>query len=136
MKPIHDLEIKNLLKMALEAMDRAYAPYSNYKVGVCLKAESGAYYYAGTVETASFGASICAERAALVKAVYEGERSFEALAIATRDGFPVPCGICRQSFIEFCDPEMPVICGNASGDYKVYSLGELFPRPFTKGYLE
>ena len=136
MKPIHDLEIKNLLKMALEAMDRAYAPYSNNRVGVCLKGATGAYYLAGNVENASCGASICAERAALTKAVYEGERGFDALAIVTKNGFPVPCGICRQNLIEFCDAEMPVVCGNAAGDYKVYSLGELYPRPFTKGYLD
>lgn len=136
MKTIHDLEIKNILKLAIEALDRAYAPYSNHKVGVCLKSESGAYYLAGNVENAAFGATVCAESAALSKAVYEGERSFEAIAIVTRDGFPVPCGICRQSLTEFCDPEMPVICGNASGDYKVYSLGDLYPRPFTKGHLD
>ena len=136
MKPIHDLEIKKLLKMALEAMDRAYAPYSNHKVGACLKGESGAYYLAGNVENPSFGASICAERAAFTKAVYEGERGFDALAVATKNGFPVPCGVCRQTLIEFCDPEIPVICGNAAGEYRLYSLGELFPRPFTKGYLD
>ena len=136
MKTIHDVEIKNLLKLALEAQDRAYAPYSNHKVGVCLKGETGAYYLAGNVENASFSATVCAERAALVKAVYEGEKSFDAIAIATRDGFPVPCGICRQTLIEFCDMEMPVIVGNSSGDYKVYSLGELYPHPFTKGQLD
>lgn len=127
MKTIHDVEIKNLLKLALEAQDRAYAPYSNRKVGVCLKAESGAYYLAGNVENASPSASVCAERAALLKAVYEGEKSFDAIAVATDDGFPVPCGVCRQTLIEFCDPEMPVIVGNASGDHKVYSLGDLYP---------
>lgn len=136
MKPIHDLEIRNLIKMAQEAMDRAYAPYSNHRVGVCLKGGTGAYYFAGNVENASFGASICAESAALTKAVYEGEKSFDAIAIVTKNGFPTPCGICRQALIEFCDAELPVICANASGEYRLYSLGELFPRPFTKGHLD
>lgn len=130
MRIIHDLEIKNMLKMAADAFDRAYAPYSNYRVGACLKGSTGAYYLGGNIENSSYGATICAERVALSKAVYEGEKEFDALAIFTDDKSPTPCGICRQSLIEFCDPEMPIICGSKDGSYKVYSLGELFPSPF------
>ncbi|NLB62380.1 MAG: cytidine deaminase [Clostridiales bacterium] len=131
MRVIHDLEIKNMLKMAADACDRAYAPYSKFRVGACLKGSTGAYYLGGNVENSSYGATICAERMALCKAVYEGEKEFDAIAIYTEEMPVTPCGICRQSLAEFCDGEMPIICGNKNGKYKVFSLAELFPSPFS-----
>lgn len=83
MKPIHDLEIKNMLRMANDARDRAYVPYSGFRVGACIKGETGAYYLGCNVENVSYGATNCAERTALFKAIYEGERAFDALAIVS-----------------------------------------------------
>lgn len=131
MRTIHDLEIKNMLRLANEAMDRAYAPYSNFKVGACLKGASGAYYLGSNIENASYGASNCAERTAMFKAVYDGERSFDALSIVSSGSeIPAPCGICRQVLAEFADDAMPVICASRSGQYKVYALGDLLPHAF------
>lgn len=131
MKPIHDLEIKNMLRMANDARDRAYVPYSGFRVGACIKGETGAYYLGCNVENVSYGATNSAERTALFKAIYEGERAFDALAIVSDShNFTVPCGICRQSLSEFCDDDMPVICSNGVGKYKVMRFGELFPYAF------
>ncbi|MEG1559308.1 MAG: cytidine deaminase [Clostridia bacterium] len=135
MKPIHDFEVKNMLKMAEEAKDRAYAPYSKFRVGACLKGATGAYYLGSNVENASYGATICAERMALLKAVYEGERVFDALAIGGDGGGCPPCGMCLQMLSEFCDPEMPVIFRNISSDITVVSLSELMPKAFLKERL-
>lgn len=129
---IHDLEIKNLLRMANDAMDRSYAPYSGYNVGACLKGVSGAYYLGCNIENAGFSPTNCAERTALFKAVSEGERQFEALAVISNgEQTTLPCGVCRQVLVEFCDADMPIICANRAGKYQIYSLGELLPHAFT-----
>lgn len=132
MRIIHDLEIKNMLRMANEAMDRAYAPYSGYRVGACLKGASGAYYLGSNIENASFGATVCAEQVSMYKAVYDGERSFDALSLVSSSAdIVVPCGLCRQVYVEFADPDMPVICSNRNGKYQIFSLGDLVPNAFT-----
>lgn len=79
MRNIHDFEVKNMLRMANEARDRAYAPYSNFRVGACLKGATGAYYLGCNIENAAYSPSNCAERTAMFKAVYEGERSLMPL---------------------------------------------------------
>ena len=131
MRNIHDFEVKNMLRMANEARDRAYAPYSNFRVGACLKGATGAYYLGCNIENAAYSPSNCAERTAMFKAVYEGERQFDALAIVWDGENPaVPCGVCRQMLAEFCDPEMPVICANRKGEYKLVAMGDLLPDAF------
>ncbi len=131
MRSIHDFEVKNMLRMANEARDRAYAPYSNFRVGACLKGATGAYYLGCNIENAAYSPSNCAERTAMFKAVYEGERQFDAIAIVWDGENPaVPCGVCRQVLAEFCDPEMPVICANRKGEYKLVALGDLLPDAF------
>ena len=131
MRSIHDFEVKNMLRMANEARDRAYAPYSNFRVGACLKGATGAYYLGRNIENAAYSPSNCAERTAMFKAVYEGERQFDAIAIVWDGENPaVPCGVCRQVLAEFCDPEMPVICANRKGEYKLVALGDLLPDAF------
>ena len=131
MRNIHDFEVKNMLRMANEARDRAYAPYSNFRVGACLKGATGAYYLGCNIENAAYAPSNCAERTAMFKAVYEGERQFDALAIVWDGENPaVPCGVCRQVLAEFCDPEMPVICANRKGEYKLVAMGDLLPDAF------
>ena len=120
MMEIHDYEIKNMIRMAEEARDRAYAPYSKFHVGACLKAKNGAYYLGCNIENAAYTPTNCAERTAMFKAVYEGEREFDALAIIwDGDDYAVPCGVCRQVLAEFCAPDMPVICSNKEGEYKI-----------------
>lgn len=131
MRSIHDFEVKNMLRMANEARDRAYAPYSNFRVGACLKGATGAYYLGCNIENAAYSPSNCAERTAMFKAVYEGERQFDAIAIVWDGENPaVPCGVCRQVLAEFCDPEMPVICANRKGEYKLVAMGDLLPDAF------
>lgn len=132
MKSIHDFEVKNMLRQANDARDRAYAPYSGFRVGACVKGATGAYYLGCNIENAAYTPTVCAERSAMFKAVYEGERDFDAIAIVwDGDGPAVPCGVCRQVLAEFCDAEMPVICANRKGEYKVLALGDLLPYAFT-----
>lgn len=136
MRTLHDVEIKGMLRMAQEARQRAYVPYSGFRVGACLKAASGAYYLGCNIENAAYSPTNCAERTAIFKAVYEGEREFEGLAV-TWDGekYAVPCGMCRQVLVEFCSPDMPVICANRDSEYRVFALKELLPAAFTSRNL-
>lgn len=136
MKTLMEIEIKNLIRQAAEARGRSYSPYSNFPVGACLKGQTGAYYLGCNIENAAFTPGICAERTALAKAISEGEKTFEALAVVSdRDAPVTPCGVCRQALSEFCGPDMPVICAGKRGEYKVYSLGELLPHSFGQGDL-
>ena len=81
MRNIHEFEVKNLLRMANDAKERAYVPYSGFRVGACLKGASGAYYFGCNIENAAYSPTVCAERVAMLRAIYEGEREFDALAI-------------------------------------------------------
>jgi len=120
-----------LIAEAIKARERSYSPYSGFRVGAALLTKSGKVYSAANVENASSGASICAERASIVKAISEGERDFEALAVVADTEVPVaPCGICRQNLIEFGE-EVKVIMANTKGDAEIATVGELLPRGFT-----
>lgn len=137
MNSIHDFEAKNMIRMANEAKDRAYVPYSGFHVGACLKAASGAYYLGCNIENAAYSPTNCAERTAMFKAIYEGEREFEALAIIWDGDKPaVPCGVCRQVLAEFCSLEMPVVCANKDGEFHIHALGDLLPDAFTQKDLK
>lgn len=132
MNSIHDFEIRSMVRMAAEARDRAYAPYSGFRVGACLKGSSGAYYMGCNIENAAYSPTICAERTALFKAVYEGERGFDALVILwDGDRHAVPCGVCRQALAEFCHSDMPIICANRNGDFRILTMGGLLPEAFS-----
>ena len=134
MSGIHEFEARSMVRMATEARSRAYVPYSKFRVGACLKASSGAYYMGCNIENASYSPTNCAERTAMFKAVYEGERRFDALAIIwDGEGYAVPCGVCRQVLAEFCHPQMPVVCANKDGEYTFYTLEQLLPAAFTAG---
>lgn len=125
------LELKRMLDMAYEAMEHAYAPYSHFSVGACLRAASGRYYLGCNIENASYTPTVCAERTALFKAVYEGEREFDAIAVACSGKSPAyPCGVCRQALNEFCSHDMPVVCGNGARESVALTLGELLPYSF------
>ena len=101
---------KELYRIANDVKENAYAPYSGFRVGAALLTRSGKVYTGVNVENASFGATLCAERGAVAKAVSEGERKFRALAIASSVGEAMPCGICRQVLMEF-EPDLRVITG-------------------------
>ncbi len=125
-----------LIAEANKARERSYAPYSGFRVGAAILTKNGKVYSAANIENAASGASICAERAAIAKAVSEGEKEFEALAVVAEAEEPVaPCGICRQNLIEFGE-EVKVIMANTSGDAEIATVGELLPRGFTARSLE
>ena len=123
-----------LIHAAKEAAETAYIPYSNYPVGAALLAANGTIYQGCNIENASYPAGICAERVALVKAVSEGIREFETIAVITRDGGS-PCGICRQMLSEFA-PQLRVIMARADGQITFDGkLNELLPHAFTGSSL-
>ena len=120
-----------LLRMAHDAMKNAYVPYSNFPVGAALLCEDGSVYTGCNVEGASYGNAICAERTALCKAVSEGKRRFDTLAVtANTEDFCTPCGICRPMLYEF-SPDLRVLCGSRDGSHTVHSLKELLPCAFS-----
>jgi cytidine deaminase len=126
------MDDKNLIACAKEAREHAYAPYSRFQVGAALLGRSGRVYTGCNVENASYPAGTCAERCAVGKAVSEGEREFEAIAvIGDSEGPCTPCGICRQVLYEF-SPAMRVIMVNLEGDTLISSASELLPGAFTK----
>ncbi|MGB8223879.1 MAG: cytidine deaminase [Polyangiales bacterium] len=124
-----------LMRAAMGARTRAYAPYSGFTVGAAIQAKSGALYVGCNVENASYGATMCAERAAMAAAVAAGERELIALAISTGATTPTPpCGICRQCLVELA-PKLPI--RSYTGDaYAEYDLGSLLPHAFGRGQLD
>jgi cytidine deaminase len=126
---------ESLRAAALSVMTRAYAPYSHFRVGAALATTSGKTFVGCNVENASFGATICAERAAVLQAVAQGERSFTALVIATDGSTPAaPCGICRQVLAEFA-PSLAITSCTIAGAESHWSLDQLLPAPFTSNSL-
>lgn len=123
-----------LIAQAIEARKRAYTPYSHYKVGAALLGKSGKVYLGCNVENASYGHTVCAERTAVLKAVSEGEREFEAIAVVTRNGGS-PCGACRQVMAEFA-PELTIYIADENGEYRTTTMSELLPDSFTPKHLE
>lgn len=125
-----------LRERALAAMERAYAPYSSFKVGAALLGTDGSVAEACNVENAAFPAGTCAERAALACAVASGVRSFRVLAIASSADEPTPpCGMCRQALIEF-SPELEVISVTRTGKEARWRLSDLLPNAFTPRSLD
>lgn len=125
------MEIQALIMKAIEAKEYAYVPYSHFRVGAALLTKSGKVYTGCNIENVSFGATNCAERTAVFKAVSEGEREFEKIVINGDHGdYLPPCGICRQVLLEFADASLQVILANDAQDYKITTLGELLPGAF------
>lgn len=122
---------RELLDAAREVMRRSYSPYSRFRVGAALLGADGEVYTGTNVENASFGLSICAERAAVFKAVAAGVREFAALAIVTDTDRPTPpCGACRQVLLEFA-PELPVLLAGRGGVFERTDIRTLVPLPFS-----
>lgn len=126
---------RELMLLATKARLNAYAPYSGYKVGAALMCKNGKVFTGCNIESASFGATNCAERTAIFKAVSEGETQFEKIAVVGgKDDLAddcSPCGICRQVMTEFCDEDFIVLLGTPD-NIKSYKLREILPLFFTK----
>lgn len=123
------MDYKELYRKAVSVLPNAYAPFSHYKVGAALLTKTGEIFTGVNVENSSYGGTICAERTACVKAVSEGFREFEALAIVVEGGVGFPCGICRQFLYEFA-PDLVIILGEDEEHLKTYTLSELLPEGF------
>lgn len=126
----------NLIREALTARKTAYAPYSHYQVGAALLTADGKLYKGCNIENASYGACNCAERTAIFKAVSEGERQFEAIAIAggiegkEPSQYAYPCGICRQVMQEFAGENLEILVVKNEKEYESHTLKELLPFGF------
>ena len=126
---------EKLVSMAIEAMGHSYSPYSGYKVGAALLCADGTVYQGCNMENAAYSPSVCAERTAIFKAVYDGHRDFTAIAVCGgKDGvitgsFP-PCGVCRQVMREFCKDDFTIYLVGADGSYEAVTLADLLPHSF------
>lgn len=121
---------------AKAASEQAYAPYSQFPVGVAIQAENGKIFAGCNVENASYGGTVCAERNAIAAAVVAGERKFVALLVYTpQSKLTPPCGICRQVIAEFFMPDAPIASSNHLGQQQNWSLQQLLPDAFTPTYL-
>lgn len=125
------MKYKELVGEAIRAKKYAYAPYSNFSVGAALLTREGRIYRGCNVESASYGATICAERTAVFKSVSEGARNIEAIAIVSdSDDYTYPCGICRQVIVEF-GKDIRVVVAKSEEDFKIYTIEELLPNSFS-----
>lgn len=133
--------IKQLVSVAIEQLNFSYAPYSGFKVGAALLTKDGDIYTGCNVENAAYTPSNCAERTAIFKAVSEGKKEFQAIAIVGgKDGvltsYTAPCGVCRQVMMEFCDPKtFQIILATEIQKYDVFTLEELLPLGFGSNNL-
>ena len=130
------IDDKSLMHAAQEARKNSYSPYSHFRVGAALLTKSGKVYTGCNIENAAFSVTNCAERTAFFKAVSEGEREFEALAIVGgREGetadFCAPCGVCRQVISEFCPKDFKILLGNED-KFDAYTLEQLLPFSFSE----
>jgi cytidine deaminase len=128
--------LQNLIEAARAAQNVAYAPYSDYQVGCALETVDGECVTGCNIENASYGATLCAERVALFKAVSEGKRRFRRIVICTNAATPAtPCGLCRQALSEFCSPDLEIILVGANDQQRRFFFKDLFPHPFDQSSL-
>lgn len=122
---------RELIEISKKAQEFAYVPYSKFKVGAALLCRDGSVYTGCNIENATYGATNCAERTAVFKAVSEGHREFTAIAITSSGGgLTFPCGICRQVLAEF-SPEIKIILKDKNGEISAFSIDELLPHSFS-----
>lgn len=127
------MDYKNLIKIALDYRNRAYAPYSNFKVGSAVLFDSGKIYGGCNIENASYGATNCAERTAIFSGISNGETKIKAIAIVgSAKENTYPCGICRQVLSEFADGDVEVILAKNEDDYVIKTMKEVMPGAFRK----
>lgn len=130
------MNFDNLINKAIEARKFAYTPYSNFNVGAALITEDGTVYTGVNIENASYGATNCAERTAIFKAVSEGHRKIKALAVAADESqYTYPCGICRQVMAEFACEDFKLIIIKNKDEYFIKTMEEILPGAFTKENL-
>jgi cytidine deaminase len=130
-----DARFDALIASARAAREHAHAPYSNFRVGAAVRAKSGRIFSGCNVENATYGLTLCAERVAVFKAISEGERGFDAVAVvADTDSLTPPCGSCRQILWEFCG-DAEVVLANLKDKVERYRLSALLPKPFDGSFL-
>jgi cytidine deaminase len=124
-------QITELIDQSINAMDRAYAPYSEFRVGAALLCEDGSIFHGANIENISFTPTVCAERTAFFRAIMEGKREFSAISVVSSDGqrFTPPCGVCRQVMSEFVKPSFQIILVRMDREYQVLRFDQLFPYP-------
>jgi cytidine deaminase len=128
--------LENLVESAKEVRERAYAPFSNFKVGAAVETGDGEVFVGCNVESASYGLTVCAERVAIWKAVSEGKKSFKRIAVvADTEDLTPPCGVCRQIIWEFCG-DVPVTFANLKGKVETVQMKDLLPRAFDTKFLK
>ena len=136
------MDRKQLVSEALAAREFAYTPYSGFAVGAALLTKDGKIYRGCNIESATYTPTNCAERTAFFKAVSEGERSFEAIAIVGGPAgkppvdFCFPCGVCRQVMAEFCKEDFKIIIGKSEEEYEEYTLDDILPHMFSEKDLK
>ena len=128
--------IEKLIKKAIEMLNFSYVPYSNFHVGAALLTSEGEIYTGCNIENAAYGTSNCAERTAIFKAVSEGKKNFEAIAVVGGkngkiEDFCPPCGVCRQVLAEFCKKDFKIILAKSTDEYKIMTLEQLLPESFS-----
>lgn len=129
------MDKKELIRKAIEAQQKAYVPYSKFKVGAALVTEEGDVYTGCNIEIASYSPTICAERTAIFKAISEGAKKIKTIAVVGDSDFTYPCGVCRQVIREF-GKDATIIVANSEEDYKEYKLEDLLPYSFGPEDLE
>jgi cytidine deaminase len=128
-------EHDTLVTAARVARDNAYAPFSNFRVGAAVRAKSGRIFSGCNVENAVYGLTMCAERVAIFKAISEGERGFDAIAVVADTETLTPlCGACRQVLWELCG-DAEVVLANLQGKTERYRMSALLPKPFDRSLL-
>ena len=131
---------EKLIPLAVEAMGKAYAPYSGFQVGAALLCSDGTVFTGCNIENAAYSPTNCAERTAIFKAVSEGRKDFTAIAICGGKGGKItglctPCGVCRQVLSEFCKENFPIYLAHKDG-YKSLTLGDLLPYSFGENSIK
>ena len=125
-----------LVSAAREVRERAYAPFSNFRVGAAVETADGKIYSGCNIESASYGLTVCAERVAIWKAISEGEKNLTRIAVVVdTEELTPPCGVCRQIIWEFCG-DVPVTLANLHGKTETVQMKELLPRAFDSKFLK
>lgn len=130
------MNMNDLIEKAKQAREKAVAPFSNFKVGAALETDEGEIFTGCNIENASYGLTMCAERVAIFKAVSEGKRTFNRIAVfADTENLTPPCGACRQIIWEFCG-DVEVVMSNTQGKTETFQMRELLPNAFDARFLD